>query len=114
MVKRRKKIVKDKFIQDVLNKRIEEKKEQEKPSKLMLREKLKIALVILALITFFSGGWFPFGLYDKFHISKKEINFEWTEAYKPLFKWCDSYTTSNITHIDYKFDREPGLTLEKL
>ena len=112
MVKKKKKtkVIKDKFIQDVLNKQIEERNKIDEPSDLI--GKLKGALIIFALITFFSGGWFPFGLIDKFHTSKKEINYEWSQAYMPLFKWCDDYTSKNRVGIDYELDREPGITAE--
>ena len=45
-----------------------------------LKEYGRNTLIILFVAFFFSGGWFPFGLYDKYTISKDEANFEWSRA----------------------------------
>ena len=113
MVKKKKKtkVIKDKFIQDVLNKQIQERAEQDKSIDLI--GKLKGAVIILALLTFFSAGWFPFGLIDKYHMSKKEINLEWSKAYEPLFEWCDNYTKDNHTAFNYKLGNDPGMTSDR-
>ena len=113
MVKKKKKIKKEIYDDEIFNnhlKQITKKKEPKSPKQYFIN-----TLIILGLITFFTGGWFPFGIYDKYTISEKEINFEWTKTYTPLFKWCSKYDNSNFLfrEYDYSLDREPGLSLEK-
>lgn len=106
-----------KFIQDILDKPLEDySKNVEYTFMDKLKEYGKNALIISFVAFFFSGGWFPFGLYDKYTISKDEANFEWSRALMPLVSWCQNATedkrVSFASFPDYKVKSEPGFTSE--
>lgn len=106
-----------KFIQDILDKPLEDySKNVEYTFMDKLKEYGRNTLIILFVAFFFSGGWFPFGLYDKYTISKDEANFEWSRALMPLVSWCQNATedkrVSFASFPDYKVKSEPGFTSE--
>ena len=106
-----------KFIQDILDKPLED---YSKNAEYTFTDKLKDygrnALIIMFVAFFFSGGWFPFGLYDKYTISKDEANFEWSNALKPIITWCQQATDNGRNSVasfsEYELRKEPGFTSE--
>ena len=119
MVKKKKKTKRPTLNNDVFDNHLNQITKKEEPKN--LKKYFINILIILGLITFFTGGWFPFGIYDRLTISQKEINYEWTSTYKPLIKWCYSYQSDSSRYLTpinssvdkLRIDREPGLDLDK-
>ena len=106
-----------KFIQDILDKPLEDYSINAEYTFMdKLKEYGRNALIISFVAFFFSGGWFPFGIYDKYTVSKDEANFEWSNALKPIITWCKQATddgkNSFASFSEFEIKKEPGFTSE--